>query len=208
MVNHRKFLLALGVVAALSIGQAHADPISGAFSITGGFRPVNGATGAAATFVTATGVDFGTGGLSPGVNGAFTVTDADGDFAILAGTSGSIMDFSFSGPGSVNFPLPALSGFQSFAAVPTLSFSLTSIAPVLQSSTFLLLSGTGTFTWAGFDPTPASFEFSATATGSTFSFSASQEAFPTAVPEPASLSLLGAGLLALSPAFRRRRQVA
>ena len=43
-----------------------------------------------------------------------------------------------------------------------------------QGPTFLILSGSGTFHLAGFDPTPGTFVFTANQSGPTFSFSASE----------------------------------
>jgi hypothetical protein len=79
---------------------------------------------------------------------------------------------------------------------------LTSVGVVMQNATTLQLSGQGVFNWAGtgYSPTPGTFGFKGTGSGDTFSFSATQ------VPEPATLALLGAGLLAFAGTLSRRRR--
>jgi len=51
---------------------------------------------------------------------------------------------------------------------------LNSVTVDAQGPTFLILSGSGTFHLAGFDPTPGTFVFTANQSGPTFSFSASE----------------------------------
>ena len=211
MRNYRNILVALGLALSLTVASAEATPITGAFSISGNFFPVNGVTGALSALSAATGIDFGA-ALSPGTAGAFAVNSANGDFAFLTGTSGLIRDFSFGGAGSASFPIPSagtpILAFQTFAAAPTLTFALNSMSVAFQNPTvptFLLLSGQGTFAMNGFSPTAGTFDFSGNGTGGTFSFSASNGAVPQ-VPEPASLVLLGAGLLVCAATLSRRRR--
>jgi hypothetical protein len=59
----------------------------------------------------------------------------------------------------------------------------------------------------GFDPTPGTFALS-TSTSPTGGFSFSYAASAANIPEPATLGLLGAGLLAAGAATRRRRKAA
>jgi hypothetical protein len=61
--------------------------------------------------------------------------------------------------------------------------------------------GQGYFSMAGFTDTWGTFGFTSNGAGGTFSFSASNYA----VPEPASVALLGSGLILLSFGLRYRR---
>jgi PEP-CTERM motif len=204
MLNRRRVQgLIAGVLLGFSAGIVEATPITGDFSITGNFLPVVGATGAKTTLGLATGLDFINffGSLAtPGVAGTVAVNSGTGDFQNLVGTLGTMRDFSFAGNGSIKYPTTTLLSFQSF---PTfgLTFDLASVGVVLQTASFLVLSGTGTFHLAGFDDTAGTFDFSGNGARSTFSFSASQAA---AIPEPSSLFL---GLVGIGGAWGLRRRI-
>jgi hypothetical protein len=198
----------LAAMLAIMLGsfatRAEATPITGGFSFTGNFKPVNGVTGKVTTLANATGLDFLalTGSTStPGVAGQFLVNSASGTFASLVGTHGTIRDFSFAGLGSVKFPnlgVPLVN----FQTLSNLTFTLTSIAaPLLQTSTFLVLSGQGTFQGGNYTATPFDFNFTGNAGGGTFSFSSSNT---SQVPEPATLSVFGVGLLVAASRLKRR----
>jgi hypothetical protein len=183
---------------------------------------VDGVTGAFTPLGAATGLDFFTGngangtGITPGVAGSFLVTAASGNFNPFLGQNGSIRDFSFAGAGSSNFPnlgVPLLA-FQSVSSgLATLTFTLTSIAaPIVQNNNLLVLSGQGILSMAGFTDTPGVFDFSSTGAFN-FSSRGAGELFNSGsttgaqVPEPASLALLGGGLLVCAAVLGRRRRV-
>ena len=202
----------------LCVSAAEAAPITGAMSISGNFRPVDGATGAFTPLGAATGLDFFTGngangtGITPGVAGSFLVTAASGNFSSFLGQNGLIRDFSFAGAGSTNFPnlgVPLIS----FQSIGGLTFTLTSIAaPIVQNNNLLVLSGQGILSMAGFTDTPGIFDFSSTGAFN-FSSRGAGELFNSGsttgaqVPEPASLALLGGGLLVCAAVLGRRRRV-
>ena len=177
-------------VAALAAAPASAVKISGDVSFNGGFTP-NGSIG---TGGTATAIDFD----PNGAGGLITVTQSDGDFAangVVNGTTGSIQDFTFA---------PFAGPIAGFWTLGIFSFQLDNITSTsfftAGGQDFLVLTGTGIISAAGFDDTAGSWSFSGNRSGSTFSFSASSGA----IPEPATLALIGAGLLGLGVARRRK----
>jgi hypothetical protein len=199
------------LVVVLSASSVYANPLNGAFSEAGNLVPVLGANGTIVGLNVATGIDFiplSGGAATPGVAGQFFVTSATGDFASVAGLTGLIKDFTFSGAGSVNYPTTPLLGFKTVGDV---TFDLLTVQVVSQGidsngNAFLQLSGTGVFHKPGFDATAGSFILTANQAGSTFSFSASEISQGTPIPEPATLSLLGLGLAAAGLAGRRKQR--
>lgn len=118
-------------------------------------------------------------------------------------------DFSSIAPGtSVTMAAPWI--FNPSTSTPSLwsvggfKFDLTSCVIVSQNSTFLNITGLGTITATGFDPTPGTWSFtSSDASGSpqtTFGF----QTQTAAVPEPGTFSLLAVGAAGLISSRRRR----
>jgi hypothetical protein len=131
--------------------------------------------------------------------GSGIVNASSGDLAAM--TPLSLVDLALIWPLNTAVPIPAFwtgSGF---------TFDLTASSIVSQTATFLNVSGTGTLSAAGFDPTPAVFDFTVTSSAkkTELGFAASTSAIPPVVPDNAETILLaGVSLAALILAGRTR----
>ena len=184
---------------------AYALPfINGSFGMNGVWAPYNGATGLPATTATATAIDFRPPTL--GGSGTFFVSAGSqtGDYLGMPNfASGTIKDFTFAGAGSASFPtVPILTFWTLTSGLTTWSLDLTSVTLVSQTANSIVLQGFGLAKMTGRDDTSGQWDFSANQTGASFNWSATEA---SAIPEPATLTLLGLGLTALALKHRMRK---
>lgn len=184
-MKRTKLAGALGACLILGTQVANAAFIDGTLALGGSFTPIDAGSSPVSLGV-ATGIDF------TADTGVVVSSSGDLSFAPFV-TLAAMTDFQFNPLSPVGVAVWSVGGF---------TFNMDSVAINTQNGTNLSLSGTGTVSGNGFDPTTGTYEFTAQGTEDTaFSWSSSSLA---AVPVPAAVWLFGSGLLGLAGIARRK----
>ncbi len=172
-----KSFLAAGLMIAATAGSAHAAYLDGSMTFAGSFQPLAGG-----------GIAFHVGGNDE----TAMIMAAEGDFETFADAASWM----------ALFPDLDLDDYQGWSyTVAGLTFELDSLQIAYNGNGAMLIDAGGWLKAGGYDDTRGAWTFSQSSIPGIQIFSWAGSSM--AVPEPASLGLLGAGLAGL--ALRRRR---
>jgi hypothetical protein len=208
---------ALAAVATIAMSaSALAVPISAGSNIdfTGAVTPIgspNSYTATGADFLTSGSSGAGTAGTVTIANtsaGAFMIYNAAACPSFNIGGCGLIKDLvNYAPPSTLTNPAVPVTNFITFSQGANnstfllTSFNVINTPPSGSTLGTSIISGFGILTLNAFDPTPGQFTITIQGDGAT-TYSGSIVA--SAVPEPASMALLGAGMVGFN--LMRRRQ--